>query len=216
MAVTVWRLLGSHRPTRSPRPTPQHAQAGRQTIGTVPQRRKQQRPAVLIKHGRVIGPPRGSLVKQAAQVESIHGQRPVTVRLDSQSWGKEWGLARAPSVTFSFRLDPDFRPGRVRTGAFGREVRLADVLVARSRLGEQQAIAWLVLHQRTGQRQEQPPVPQGVGVIIPGSDLETRRVVSVEAIAKVVDRQGMMAGDCFQPGNRLGPRRAHPPCRRGE
>ena len=90
MAVTVWRLLGSHRPTRSPRPAPQR-QAGRQTIGTVQERRKRQRPAVLIKHGRVIGPPRGSLVKQSAQVESIHGQRPVTVRLDSQSRGKEWG-----------------------------------------------------------------------------------------------------------------------------
>src|SRR5271157_2516903 len=65
-------------------------QAGRQTIGTVPQRRKRQRPAVLINNGSVIGPPRNSLVKQSAQMGSIHGQRPVTVRLDSRSRGKKW------------------------------------------------------------------------------------------------------------------------------
>ena len=91
-------------------------QAGRQTIGTVQERRKRQRPAVLIKHGRVIGPPRGSLVKQSAQVESIHGQRPVTVRLDSQSRGKEWGLATAPSVAI-------LTPARILTSALQGQAR---------------------------------------------------------------------------------------------
>ena len=46
---------------------------------------------------------------------------------------------------------------------------------------------------------------QGVGMIVPGSDLQARRIEPVERIAQVVDGQGMVAGDGLQPGNRLGP-----------
>ena len=86
-----------------------------------------------------------------------------------------------------------------------RRGRVVRGLAAGLRAGKQQVVSRLILDQRAGQSQEEAAVAQGVGMIVPGGDLQARRIEPVEGVAQVVDGQGMVAGDRLQAGNRLGP-----------
>ena len=181
IAATASRPLGRNSPTRSPRPTPQRARRVARRSAARAQVGIGQRPAVLVLDGRVLGPPRGGLVEQGAEVEveSFHG-------FDHPGGGggrqRTGGLplimggsaSNPPSeVDFGGSLrrpldddgaDPSSLFQRLRPRAFGHVPGLVVV--------KQGIIERPVLHQRAGQAEEEPAVAERVGMVVPGGDLE--------------------------------------------
>ncbi len=184
--------LGQPEPTRSPRPTPS-AQPGRQPVGAAQQLGVGEHPPRSSSTAGWSGPPRGGLVQKLAEVASIHGRRPCPSSLDCIPQ-KARAFPRLVTMTglVTRRRSPSAGPDRSPSVPPPGGAPWSDGVLHPGRA----AGIWCVRDDAAASA-EQPPVARRVGMVVPGGDLELRRVVLVEGVRQVEHGDGVVGRDAF-------------------